>query len=144
MMRLCYTFGLFTLAALLTPPAHAQQWGGIKGQLVLENGRQAPVIKLDITKEQEHCLSRGPILKEEYVVNSKNRGVRDVVVWIAAEKDGKANYKAELPLHESVAKIPANQQKVVMDQPCCKFEPHVVAMRKGQDFVGKNSAPIAH
>src|SRR5437879_1817011 len=106
MMRLCYTFGLLALILGTSPASAEQEWGSIKGQLVLENGKQVVPKPLAITKEQQHCLSRGPILSEEYVVNPKNRGVRYVVVWIAAENNGKANYKAELPLHESVAKIP--------------------------------------
>ena len=31
-----------------------------------------------------------------------------------------------------------------MDQPCCMFEPHVLAMRQGQDLLVKNSAAVAH
>ncbi len=48
------------------------------------------------------------------------------------------------PIHPSLEKIPDDNKQVVMDQPCCKFEPPVVVLRKGQDFVGKNSSPVAH
>jgi hypothetical protein len=146
-MRSLSTLALFSLVVLLAAGSSAncqQEWGSIKGQLVMENGKTPPAVKLNVNKDQDHCLSKGDIFSEEYVVNPKNKGVRYVVVWIAAEKGGKADYKTELPLHPSVKEIPANRKQVVMDQPCCKFEPHVLAMRKGQDFVGRNSAPIPH
>jgi hypothetical protein len=31
-----------------------------------------------------------------------------------------------------------------MDQPCCRFEPHVLAVRAGQKVLVKNSAPVSH
>ena len=31
-----------------------------------------------------------------------------------------------------------------MDQPCCHFEPHCLALRQGQIWVAKNSAAIPH
>src|SRR5262249_7058857 len=34
--------------------------------------------------------------------------------------------------------------KVFMDQPCCMFEPHVLALREGQGLEVKNSAAISH
>jgi hypothetical protein len=33
---------------------------------------------------------------------------------------------------------------VVLDQPCCAFVPHVIAVREGQEVVTKNSAPVVH
>src|SRR5262249_22162566 len=34
--------------------------------------------------------------------------------------------------------------KVVMDQPCCMFEPRILALREGQILVAKNSGGVAH
>src|SRR5262249_5968411 len=36
------------------------------------------------------------------------------------------------------------KKQLVIDQPCCKFEPHALAVREGQEVVVKNSAPIVH
>jgi hypothetical protein len=135
----------FAVVLLCSAALPAQQeWGSIKGQLVFENGKEVPVETLKVDKDQDHCLSKGDILAEKYVVNPKNRGVRNVVVWIAVDKDGHSNHKAALPIHPDLVAIPANKKKVVVDQPCCKFEPHVVAMRKGQDFICRNSSPVPH
>src|SRR5438552_2752505 len=113
-MRSLYTFGLFVVA-LIGSPAAAQEWGSIKGQLVLENGNRPAPKPLNVNKDQQHCLARGPILPEDYIVNPKNKGVRYVVVWIAGEKNGRADYKGELPIHKDLKNIPADKKKVVMD-----------------------------
>src|SRR5262245_57360026 len=108
-MRLLNTFGVSVLL-LSCSLASAQEWGSIKGQLVMENGKAPAPKKLEITKDQDHCLSKGDLVAEQYVVNPKNGGVRYVVVWIATDKDGRSDHKAELPLHPSVAKIAADKK----------------------------------
>jgi hypothetical protein len=127
--------------AALTTSASAEGWGTIKGQFVIDGGKAPPVIKLDVNKDEAHCLSKGAINSEKYVVG-KNGGVRWVVVWIAPENNGMADHKTLPDIHPSLAAI--KDKKLIVDQPCCKFEPHVVVMRKGQEFVGKNSSEIAH
>jgi hypothetical protein len=122
----------------------ADEWGNIKGRVVYGENKPFVPVELRVTKDRDHCLSKGKILSEKYVVNPRNNGVRNVVVWVAAEQDGKANHKAELRIHPSLKDIPADNKQVVIDSPCCRFEPHVVVLRKGQEIVGKNSAPIAH
>jgi len=79
----------------------AQGWGTIKGRFVTENGKPPPVVILPVPAGP--CLANGPILSEQYVVN-KNGGVRWVVVWIVAEKDGKADHKAVPPIHPGIEK----------------------------------------
>jgi hypothetical protein len=141
-MHLSRLVAVCALAALLSGPVAAQQeWGHIKGQVTF--GGNPP--KLDpkkVDKDQQHCLSRGPIPDETWVVNPRNKGVRWIVVWLAVDKNGTADHAAVPPIHPSLAR-PAKKE-VQMDQPCCKFEPHVAVVRKGQDFVGTNSSPIAH
>jgi hypothetical protein len=125
--------------------ALADGWGHIKGRVVLDEEKVLPPEKLNVNKDQEHCLSNGDLLSEEFVVDSKTKGVRWVAVFIAVEKeDGTADHKAVPPLHDSVAKIKDSEKAVVMDQPCCRFEPHLVILRKGQDLIGKNSSPVSH
>jgi hypothetical protein len=115
----------------------ADEWGSVKGQVTWGGKAPPAVAKVDVNKDQEHCLSKGPIVNEEFVVG-KNGGVRDVFVWLQKGSD----FKAELPIHPSLKDI--KEKKVVMDQPCCKFEPHALAIREGQLVIGKNSSPIAH
>jgi hypothetical protein len=126
-------------AAVAPKPAADQSdsWGTIKGQIVYE-GDSIPERKaLNVTKDQEHCLGKGPILSEEWVVNKENKGVRWAFVWLAPEPGGKP-----LPIHPSLKDIP--NKEVEIDQPRCAFVPHCLAMREGQVLVAKNSSPIAH
>src|SRR5215471_16836708 len=67
----------------------SDSWGTIKGQIVYE-GDSIPERKaLNVTKDQEHCLGKGPILNEDWVVNKENKGVRWTFVWLAPEPGGK-------------------------------------------------------
>ena len=116
----------------------AAGWGTIKGQVVWDGGDVPPPVKLNVNKDKEHCLSKGPIFKEELVVNPKNKGVRWTVVYLMSG-DG---FSKEVPVHPSLKAI--KTPVVEIDQPCCRFEPHVLALREGQTLLAKNSAPIAH
>ncbi len=133
------------LACVLPLPARAadQEWGTLRGQVVYA-GTETPNQKADLKmhKDEKACLQKDPILKDDLVVNPKNKGLRWVVVWLAKDDDGTADNTAELPIHPSLKDLGA--KSVVMDQPCCKFEPHIVAMRAGQEFIGKNSSGLKH
>jgi hypothetical protein len=138
MSRLWLTPAALALTlALGQAPARAQSWGTIKGQVVLDDAIPKPK-RIVVTKDQDHCLRNGPLYSEDYVVNPKNKGVRWVMVWLL---DAKSPTKA-LPIHPSLQKAPA--AKVVVDQPCCMFEPHIIALREGQALEVKNSANIPH
>jgi hypothetical protein len=150
-MRTTFTATVFGLAAGLallalagrSAAADEQKWGTIKGQVVLAGQVPAPK-QVDVNKDQEHCLSRGPIFSEEWVVNPKNKGVQWAYVWLQRVPD-EANPGAKLedpPINPALKDVP--DKPVVLDQPCCKFEPHALALRQGQTLFGKNSAPVAH
>lgn len=130
--------GLFLLPTLSAEAQNGAGWGTIKGFVTYDPTKPIPErTKLNITKDQQHCLGKGPILSEDWVVNPKNRGVRDVFIWLETiEKGGK------LPVHPSLAN--SKQKQVVVDQPRCAFVPHALTMRTDQVLVAKNSAPIAH
>lgn len=136
------TVGLFTKADDATEAVvpDKESWGTLKGKVVFAGDRLPKRPALTVDRDKAHCLSRGPIPDESLVVNPKDKGVKWVVVWLAKEVNGKADHAAALPIHESLKEI--NAEPIVMDQPFGKFEPHVVALRAGQTFVGKNSAPI--
>jgi len=117
--------------------ASAEGWGTIKGQVVLDGDVPKPVA-VNVDKDKDACLKNGPILKEDLVVNSKNKGVKWALVYLISD----TGFKGDVPVHP---KLKAIKAKVVdLDQPCCKFEPHLLAMRQGQTLVVKNSAEIAH
>lgn len=116
----------------------AEGWGTIKGQVVWDGGDVPKPVVLNVDKDKDHCLSKGPITKEEYVVNPENKGVKWVAVYLMSV-DGPAK---DIPVHPALKAI--KKPVVDLDQPCCKFEPHVLALRQGQTLRVKNSAPIAH
>jgi len=133
------------LACALALPsrAPAQGWGTLKGQ-VIYTGSEKPNQKADLSgnKDEKACTKNGPILKDDLVVNKKNKGLRWVVVWLTVDNNGEADHAAPLPIHPSLKNL--KEKSVAMDQPCCKFEPHIVTLREGQDFIGKNSSELGH
>jgi hypothetical protein len=111
-------------------------WGTVKGQVVFA-GTTPAAKEIKVTKDEKHCLSKGPLPDESWVINKKNNGVRWVFVWLAPEPNG-----AALPIHPDLKAVP--KEPAVMDQPCCAFIPHCMGMREGQELIIKNSAPVPH
>ncbi len=116
--------------------AAQDEWGTIRGQIVYVGDKIPEPPKLDVTKDQEHCLEKGPLTGEEWVINPKNKGVRFAVVFLKAPKG------QSLPIHPSLKE--AEPKQAVLDQPRCAFVPHVLAMREDRELLAKNPAPIAH
>jgi plastocyanin len=120
--------------------AQKKEWATIKGQIVWQGDvpKQAPI---KVTVPANICKDAPPI-EEDYMVNPKNKGVKNVFVWIrptGAKKD--AAFPAA-GIHPNLMML-ANKN-VEIDQPCCKFIPHVLAAREGQTMTIKNSASFAH
>jgi len=114
-----------------------QGWGTIKGRVVY-SGNQVPAVQIvNVNKDQADCLEKGAIPSEELVVNKQNKGVQWVFVWLAPEQAGQ-----RLPVHPALAAI--KQKTLSIDQPCCRFEPHALGLREGQDLDAKNSGKVAH
>jgi len=116
------------------------QWGTIKGQVVWGESKIPAPEKAKVDKDQKQCLAKGDIYKSDLLINSKNKGVRYVLVWLGDPKNAK-NAKYTPKIHPSLAKI---DKDVVIDQPCCMFEPRVIGLREGQKLIVKNSAEIPH
>ncbi|MDB5310229.1 MAG: hypothetical protein JWO38_4431 [Gemmataceae bacterium] len=118
----------------------APAWVTIKGQVVLPADVPVPVRK-PLPANAQGC-PKGPILDESVIVNPKTRGIKNVVVWLRPDnKNPKATF-AVTEIHPADAN--RKPQDMVIDQPCCMFEPHVAAARVGDTIVVKNSAAIVH
>jgi hypothetical protein len=109
--------------------------------------------RMEEQADKSHCLSkaaeeRGDTVDPTWMVNSSNKGVANVVVFLKAPAD---KYFA-IPEADRTRK-----DAVVIDQPFCAFEPHVVAVnpstwdpatkkqkKTGEVLKVQNSAPIAH
>lgn len=134
------------LVPLLVAAADAQQpppaWVTLKGRVVLPDGLPVPARKPVMVPAGVPVCPRVPVLDESVIVDPKTRGVKNVVVWLRPD-DGK-DPKAALPkntIHPADARKP---KEVVVDQPCCLFEPHVLTARVGDAVVAANSSTIAH
>lgn len=119
-------------------PASGQgnAWGTVKGQIVWP-GDMPEIVELKVDKDQAACLAKGKIVSEEFVIDPKSKGVQWVFVWLEPLAKG-----AKMPIHPGLVAI--KDKEIVVDQPCCKFEPHNLAVREGQVLVCKNSSGIAH
>jgi len=119
----------------------ARQWATIKGQIVWSGAIpvQSPV---KATVNQAVCAQDKAPLEEDFIIDPKSKGVKNVFVWI---RPTGAEKSAKFPVADIHPKLLAPGKKgVEIDQPCCRFIPHVLATREGQTMTIKNSAPIAH
>ncbi|HEV3260183.1 MAG TPA: hypothetical protein VG013_25225 [Gemmataceae bacterium] len=116
------------------------QWGTIKGQVVFGGDTVPEPKKVDVNKDQDHCLSKGDIYSEDWVIKKDSKGVRWVFAWLVDPANPK-KFPAD-KINPALKEVP--KAAVEIDQPCCKFEPHALAMREGQVLNAKNSAPISH
>jgi len=132
-MRLAiYTTITLLFAASAVP---AQGWGSVKGQVVW-TGSVPKARPANVTADKAHCTANGDLILDDLVIDSKNNGVKNVMVWLAAAPGG------TLPIKPELMGVP--KDPVVIDQPQCAFVPRVVALRSGQTLIVKNSSPVAH
>jgi hypothetical protein len=115
------------------------KWGTVTGQIVFGDKGIPANPPANVDKDKEHCLEKGPIPKNELVVNKKNKGIRWALVWLTGVDDPKST--KTIPIHKDREKM---AKAVEIDQPCCIFEPRVLGMREGQALLIKNSSPIPH
>jgi hypothetical protein len=149
MMR-CFSttvvLGVLTALGLLAVPVAATAeepagWGTVKGQIVFEGDKLPEAKPYNVDKDQQHCLSKGPLLSNDWVINKDNKGVRYAFVWLVADPNLKSPSK-KIPIHPSLKE--SKDKEIVLDQPCCMFEPHCLGIREDQTLIIKNSAPIPH
>ena len=91
--------------ALTALSAAAADWATVKGQVVFPADKDVPKRDaLNVTQDKDHCLSKGDILDESVIVNPKNTGVKNVVVWLRPDdKDPKSKF-AQGQIHPDDAK----------------------------------------
>jgi hypothetical protein len=121
-----------------TPATKAEPWGTVRGRVTWD-GKELPNLPaLTVVADVAHCTSKGAIPDEKWVINKDNKGVKNVFVWL----QDASNPQAKLPVHPALKAI--KEKDVRADQPCCKFEPHALALREGQVLVVHNSSPVNH
>jgi len=118
------------------------KWVTVKGQVVFPDKTPIPKREeLKVTTDKDHCTKNGPILDEAILVNPKNRGIKNVVVYLRP-LDTKTTAFDKGQIHPDDAK--RKPAEVVITQPCCLFVNRVTLARVGDTLVVKNPAPVAH
>lgn len=137
-----WSFG-FATSLCLTASGQEKQWVKLQGQVILNKSAKLPEPKeLNVSQDKDHCLKDGPIKADDVLVNPKNRGLKNVWVYLRPNnKEPNAKLTSE-DIKPSLQKPEPRTHDV--DQPACMFVPRIFAIREG-DFVNfKNSSPIAH
>ena len=131
------------LVGLMSLSASAADWATIKGQVLFPANKPIPKREpLNVTQDKDHCLSKGEILDESVIVNPKNRGVKNVVVWLRPDdKNPKSKLAKNQIFPDDAKRKPAEH---IISQPCCMFTERVTVARVGDKIVVKNPAPVPH
>lgn len=155
-MRKVFALCLMALIPTMAARAADDKWVTVKGKVIWDSGKGAAPKQTPIkaTKDEEICAKDKEFNTEDWVVNTKSGGIQNVVVWLAPEptedemkalqnkKGMKFPSFKPADIHPSLAK--PSKPIVEIDQPCCRFIPHVVAAREGQSMLIKNGASVPH
>jgi hypothetical protein len=143
MMRVRLLFLAIAFTALSAFSADAADWATVKGQVVFPSEKPIPKREvLNVTQDKDHCLSKGDVLDESVIVNPKNRGVKNVVVYLRPDdKDPKVKF-TKAQIHPDDAKRKPVEH--IITQPCCMFTERITVARVGDKITVKNPAPVAH
>jgi hypothetical protein len=123
------------------------KWVTLKGQVLLPEeavkaiGEKKPI---NVTANPEHCLSKGPLMPEDVIVNPKTRGIQNVVVWLRPANNARVAPMPPDSIHPDLAAGKYKSKNLVIDQPCCQFVPRITLGREGDTLEVKNSSPINH
>ena len=119
-------------------PRKGAEWGTIVGRVVWVGPLPNPPPIVPAGGAGGGCPAQ--IADDVWIVDPKTKGLANTFAWLAP-KDPK-DKEAKLPIHPDLKAPP--KTPVEMDQPACRFIPHALAMREGQDLIAKNSSAIAH
>jgi hypothetical protein len=117
-------------------PVKAEGWGTLKGHVTFDGTPpQMPVLQAvgKAEKDPSICAKTAPIVSEKLVVNSGNKGVKNVFVYL--QRPTAVNEEAK---KEALAKHPE------FDQKNCTYVPHALAVMTGEAVTVKSSDPTNH
>ncbi|MFO0948739.1 MAG: hypothetical protein U1D30_22915 [Planctomycetota bacterium] len=149
----------------------ASGWGTIKGKIVWGGASLPAARELAVTKDQEWCGGAGPIPDETLVVDKDTKGVLNVLAYLVkpkaihesypqdakgvkeadakrfAELNGGLEFTAEAisaAISGGKAEVKNLKADALIDQIRCRYVPHAIAVREGQQLLVLNPEPIAH
>jgi hypothetical protein len=118
------------VACLGATTASSAEWGNLSGRFVFEGTAPTPA-KINVDKDVQVCGNHN--LTDESLIVGDKGGVANVVVWVRTK---------DISVHPDYAA--AANEKVVLDNHNCRFEPHVLGMRDTQKLEVKNSDSVSH
>ena len=140
-----FGFHCWPRAGSLRLSADAADWATVKGQVVFPADKAIPEARCRSMspRTRSTAFKDGDILDETVLVNPKNRGIKNVVVWLRPGRQG-AKARSSRRNRFTPTTRSASPPNIVIDQPCCMFVDRVTLARVGDTLVVKNSAPVPH
>lgn len=123
-------FALATVCcALLSTPVSAQ-WGDLTGRFIYDGAVPTPA-KINVTKDAAIC-GKTPLVDESLVVGEEG-GVANVIIYVRTRK---------VKVHPDYDAM--KDEKPLLDNIGCRFEPHILPIWLGQTLELHNSDPVPH
>jgi hypothetical protein len=110
-----------------------EQWGNVTMRFVLD-GDAKPPAPVKIERDPKICGEE--VFDESLLVNPKDRGIANVIVWLVPQK------AEDVPVHPDYEK--SRDAEVILQVKGCRYEPRVVLLRTTQTLVWKTVDPIGH
>ncbi|MGF1579020.1 MAG: hypothetical protein ACFCD0_06620 [Gemmataceae bacterium] len=125
---------VISLALFDARAVHAQS--SLEVTVVVKPGKNFPKRKV-LKIPANMAAACGKVPGDDWVVDAKTRGVKWVAVFL---KPSAKNGKIKVAPKAAAADL----KKVIIDQPACRFIPHMTTMTEGAVLVAKNSSTILH
>lgn len=126
--------GALALAAMNgSSVAKAQEWGSIKGRILVDGTPKQPA-PLVVNKDP-FCIAAKPV--NDSLVLGKNNELANAVVYLRV-----ATGAPKVTVHPNFAAALA--KPVLLDNKGCMFLPHITVVRKDQTLEVTNSDPVGH
>jgi plastocyanin len=117
-------------------PVKAEGWGTLKGRVIFGGTPPEPAVIEAVGKAEKDptiCAKTTPIVSEKLVVNSGNKGVKNVFVYL----------QRPTAVNEEAKKAVVSQHPE-FDQRNCTYSPHALAVMTGETITLKSSDPTNH
>jgi plastocyanin len=125
---------LVLFGLLVASTADAADWGDLKVKFTFDGDAQKAAA-ITVNKDPEFC-GKFKLVDERLVVNPKNKGIKNIVVFLYTRGSTK------VPVHADYAK--EADAEIVLNNADCRYEPHVICARIGQKFKVGNPDSVAH
>lgn len=112
-----------------------EKWGSLTGTFVLVGEAPQPRAVL-IASDGAFC-GKHEIVDESLVVNPKNHGIQNILVWLRVKRGAPA--VVPHPSYDNSA-----SDAVLLQNLNCRFEPHIALVRTSQTLLVRNADPVSH